>query len=105
MRRAHWRAIRERDAGIPVYGVSGLFIDVDDYRGHGFNARVLVKSLYDSHEYLYRLVKTLAGAKSLLAGAADALQSVNGADVGRTARQPSCPQAAFLLRDAAALRS
>jgi acetylornithine deacetylase/succinyl-diaminopimelate desuccinylase-like protein len=52
-----------RAVGIPVYGVSGLFIDVDDYRGHGLNERVPVKSLYDMHQFLYRLVKTLAGGQ------------------------------------------
>ena len=52
-----------RAVGIHVYGVSGLFIDVDDYRGHGLNERVLVKSLYDMHQFLYSLVKTLSGGK------------------------------------------
>ena len=52
-----------RNAGIPTYGNSGLAGDVDDVRVHGKDERVLVKSFHDGHEYLYRLVKTLAGGK------------------------------------------
>jgi acetylornithine deacetylase/succinyl-diaminopimelate desuccinylase-like protein len=50
-----------RNAGIPTYGHSGLAGDVDDVRAHGRDERVLVKSFFDGQEYLYRLVKTLAG--------------------------------------------
>ena len=50
-----------RNAGIPTYGHSGLAGDVDDVRAHGKDERVLVKSFYDGQEYLYRLVKRLAG--------------------------------------------
>ena len=52
-----------RNAGIPTYGHSGLAGDVDDVRVHGRDERVLVKSFFDGQEYLYRLVKTLAGGK------------------------------------------
>jgi acetylornithine deacetylase/succinyl-diaminopimelate desuccinylase-like protein len=52
-----------RNGGIPMYGVSGLFLDQDDNRSHGLNERIPVKSLYDGHEFLYRLVKELAGGK------------------------------------------
>jgi acetylornithine deacetylase/succinyl-diaminopimelate desuccinylase-like protein len=52
-----------RDAGIAVYGTSGLFGDIDDLRAHGKDERIGVKSFYDGQEYLYRLVKTLAGEK------------------------------------------
>jgi acetylornithine deacetylase/succinyl-diaminopimelate desuccinylase-like protein len=52
-----------RNGGIAMYGVSGLFIDQDDNRSHGLNERMPVKSLYDGHEFLYRLVKELAGGK------------------------------------------
>jgi acetylornithine deacetylase/succinyl-diaminopimelate desuccinylase-like protein len=48
-----------RNAGIPAYGHSGLADDVDDFRAHGKDERVPVKSFHDGHEYLYR--KTLAG--------------------------------------------
>jgi acetylornithine deacetylase/succinyl-diaminopimelate desuccinylase-like protein len=50
-----------RNAGIPTYGHSGLAFDIDDVRFHGRDERVLVKSFYDGQEYLYRLVKRLAG--------------------------------------------
>ena len=51
-----------RNAGIPAYGHSGLADDVDDFRAHGKDERVPVKSFFEGQEYLYRLVKTLSGA-------------------------------------------
>ena len=48
-----------RAAGIPGYGVSGIFGDPNDGRAHGRDERVLVKSYFDGQEFLYRLVKTL----------------------------------------------
>jgi acetylornithine deacetylase/succinyl-diaminopimelate desuccinylase-like protein len=51
-----------RNAGIPSYGVSGLFIDPVNNGTHGLNEQVGVKELYDSKEFLYRLVKQLAAA-------------------------------------------
>ena len=52
-----------RNGSIAMYGVSGLFLDQDDNRSHGLNERMPAKSLYDGHEFLYRLVKELAGGK------------------------------------------
>ncbi|HEX2779191.1 MAG TPA: M20/M25/M40 family metallo-hydrolase [Gemmatimonadaceae bacterium] len=49
-----------RAAGIPTYGISGVFIDVDDYRAHGRDERILVKSFYDGVEYVYELVREYA---------------------------------------------
>jgi acetylornithine deacetylase/succinyl-diaminopimelate desuccinylase-like protein len=49
-----------RNAGIPTYGVSGIFADVDDIRAHGRDERIGVKEFYQGQEFLYRLVKTLA---------------------------------------------
>jgi len=49
-----------RNAGIAVYGHSGLAGDIDDVRAHGRDERVSVKAFDDSLEYLYLLVKTLA---------------------------------------------
>jgi acetylornithine deacetylase/succinyl-diaminopimelate desuccinylase-like protein len=49
-----------RNAGIPVYGHSGLANDVDDVRAHGRDERVGVKAFDDAVQYLYELVKTLA---------------------------------------------
>lgn len=49
-----------RNAGIPTYGVSGLFEDVDDVRAHGRDERIGVKQFQESTEFLYRLVKALS---------------------------------------------
>jgi acetylornithine deacetylase/succinyl-diaminopimelate desuccinylase-like protein len=49
-----------RNAGIPVYGVSGLFGEIDDSRAHGQNERILIESYFDGLEFLYRLTKTLS---------------------------------------------
>ena len=49
-----------RAAGIPTYGVMGLFMDREDLRFHGLNERIGVKEFYEAQEFLYRLVKTLA---------------------------------------------
>ncbi len=53
-------AVFLRRAGIPAYGVSGLFSDVDDIREHGKDERLGVKEYYAGEEFLYRLVKLLA---------------------------------------------
>jgi acetylornithine deacetylase/succinyl-diaminopimelate desuccinylase-like protein len=49
-----------RAVGIPAYGTSGMFGEVDDIRAHGRDERMLVRSLYEGQEYLYRLVKVLS---------------------------------------------
>jgi acetylornithine deacetylase/succinyl-diaminopimelate desuccinylase-like protein len=49
-----------RNIGMPVYGVSGIFVEPSDYRAHGLDERVLQTSLYAGREFLYRLVKRLA---------------------------------------------
>jgi acetylornithine deacetylase/succinyl-diaminopimelate desuccinylase-like protein len=49
-----------RRSGIPTYGVSGVFIDVDDVRAHGKDERIGAKEYYEGVEYLYQLIKTLA---------------------------------------------
>ncbi|MBL8174701.1 MAG: M20/M25/M40 family metallo-hydrolase [Bryobacterales bacterium] len=49
-----------RNAGIPTYGIMGLFLDRDDLRFHGLNERIGVKEFYEAQEFLYRLVKQLA---------------------------------------------
>ena len=50
-----------RAIGIPAYGHSGLAGDIDDNRAHGRDERVAVKAFDQGTEYLYRLVKVLAG--------------------------------------------
>jgi len=49
-----------RNAGIPSYGVSGLFGEMNDSRAHGRDERVGVSEFYDSLQFLYVLVKRLA---------------------------------------------
>jgi acetylornithine deacetylase/succinyl-diaminopimelate desuccinylase-like protein len=49
-----------RNAGIPAYGVSGLFSEQGRNGVHGRNERVAVKDVYASKRFLYRLVKELA---------------------------------------------
>jgi len=48
-----------RAVGIPMYGVSGLFVDPATVNAHGLNERIGVKELYDGREFLYQLVKRL----------------------------------------------
>jgi acetylornithine deacetylase/succinyl-diaminopimelate desuccinylase-like protein len=50
-----------RNAGIPVYGISGVPLDEDDIRAHGRDERIRVGAFYAGVEFSYRLVKALAG--------------------------------------------
>lgn len=52
-----------RIAGIPTYGVSGIFQDINDVRAHGRDERVGMKEFFEGQEFLYRLVKTLSSGK------------------------------------------
>jgi acetylornithine deacetylase/succinyl-diaminopimelate desuccinylase-like protein len=49
-----------RIAGIPTYGIQGIFIDRDDVRFHGRDERILVDSFYEGQSFLYDLLKLLA---------------------------------------------
>ncbi len=49
-----------RAAGLPTYGLPGLFMDVDDDRSHGRDERIRVASFYDGVDFYYRLVKALS---------------------------------------------
>jgi acetylornithine deacetylase/succinyl-diaminopimelate desuccinylase-like protein len=51
------------NAGIPTYGVNGMFRDPDGSGVHGLNERIRVRSLYEGHEFLYRLVKLYGGGR------------------------------------------
>lgn len=51
---------RLRGAGIPTYGVSGVFIDMDDVRAHGRDERILQSSLYQGVDFFYRYIKALS---------------------------------------------
>jgi acetylornithine deacetylase/succinyl-diaminopimelate desuccinylase-like protein len=48
-------------AGIPTYGVSGLFANSDTVHTHGLNERVGVEALYESRDFLDRLIRAYAG--------------------------------------------
>src|SRR5215471_16383409 len=50
-----------RIAGIPAYGVPGVFSDVDDDRAHGRDERIGVKDFYDGVDFYYEFIKALAG--------------------------------------------
>ena len=50
-----------RAAGIPTYGVGGMFMKDSDSFAHGLNERVPVASFYDEMDYWYALLKDLAG--------------------------------------------
>jgi acetylornithine deacetylase/succinyl-diaminopimelate desuccinylase-like protein len=47
-------------AGIPTYGVTGIFTDPDGGHIHGLNERVRVQSVYEGRTFLYRLVRLYA---------------------------------------------
>ena len=46
-------------AGLPSYGVSGMFGDEDDVRAHGRNERVLVQAFDQAVDFMYDVVTTL----------------------------------------------
>jgi acetylornithine deacetylase/succinyl-diaminopimelate desuccinylase-like protein len=46
-----------RNAGIPVYGVSGLFYP--ETGAHGMNERIPAQAFYEGLEFMYRLVRSL----------------------------------------------
>lgn len=52
-----------RSAGIPVYGVSGMFTDFADPRAHGKDERIGVNDYYNGVEFMYRLLKALGQPK------------------------------------------
>ena len=50
-----------RAVGIPTYGVSGIFSSPGETNAHGRDEKLRVKSYYDGLEFLYELVKQVAG--------------------------------------------
>jgi acetylornithine deacetylase/succinyl-diaminopimelate desuccinylase-like protein len=48
-----------RAAGIPVYGISGMFGEIDDVRAHGRDERIGVNEFYEGLEFMYRFIKAL----------------------------------------------
>jgi acetylornithine deacetylase/succinyl-diaminopimelate desuccinylase-like protein len=56
-------AIFMRNAGIPSYGLSGVWADIHDPRAHGRDERIQSGSFYASVEFTYRLMKALANSR------------------------------------------
>jgi len=52
-----------RAAGIPSYGMDGLFQDMDDIRHHGRDERIGVEAYNEELDYSYRLMKDLSRAE------------------------------------------
>jgi acetylornithine deacetylase/succinyl-diaminopimelate desuccinylase-like protein len=75
-----------RRAGIPVYGVSGVFYDIADVRAHGKDERVSVQAFYEGVEFMYRLMKTLTGET-----APDRAPPASAAPSGARGRSPGTP--------------
>jgi acetylornithine deacetylase/succinyl-diaminopimelate desuccinylase-like protein len=49
-----------RAAGIPTYGLDGVFQDINENRAHGKDERIPVKSFYEGVDFYYRLTKALS---------------------------------------------
>ena len=52
-----------RNAGIPSYDVSGVWVDVDENRAHGRDERIGVQAFDESIEFTYRLLKSMSRTK------------------------------------------
>lgn len=50
-------------AGIPTYGISGVFVDPDGNGVHGLNERIRVRSLLDARAFHYRLIKAYGNTR------------------------------------------
>ncbi len=50
-------------AGIPTYGLSGMFSNAEGTHAHGLNERIRVRSLYEGRDFLYDVVKLYAGGR------------------------------------------
>jgi acetylornithine deacetylase/succinyl-diaminopimelate desuccinylase-like protein len=50
-----------RNAGMPVYGITGIAYPPDDVRAHGKDERILVRSYYEGITFMERLIEALVG--------------------------------------------
>jgi acetylornithine deacetylase/succinyl-diaminopimelate desuccinylase-like protein len=50
-----------RRAGIPTWGVSGIFMNPDEMLAHGLNERVPIKAFYDALDHWTIMIRELAG--------------------------------------------
>ena len=48
-----------RNAGMPVYGVTGIAYDPEDVRAHGKDERILVRSFDEGIAFIERLVDAI----------------------------------------------
>jgi acetylornithine deacetylase/succinyl-diaminopimelate desuccinylase-like protein len=56
---------RLRAAGIPTYGVSGIFSAPGETNAHGRDEKLRIKSFYDGLDFLYELVKMVSVEKPI----------------------------------------
>jgi acetylornithine deacetylase/succinyl-diaminopimelate desuccinylase-like protein len=52
-----------RTAGIPTFGISCMFFEMNDSRAHGKDERVGIQDFYDGVEFNYKLIEQLASAR------------------------------------------
>jgi acetylornithine deacetylase/succinyl-diaminopimelate desuccinylase-like protein len=52
-----------RTAGIPTYGISCMFFEMNDNRAHGKDERIGAQDFYDGVEFNYRLIQKLASVQ------------------------------------------
>jgi predicted permease len=52
-----------RNAGVPVYGVTGIGYDPDDVRAHGKDERILVRSYYEGITFVEALARAIGGGQ------------------------------------------
>jgi acetylornithine deacetylase/succinyl-diaminopimelate desuccinylase-like protein len=52
-----------RTAGIPTFGISCMFFEMNDNRAHGKDERVGIQDFYDGVEFNYKLIQQLAAAR------------------------------------------
>ncbi len=52
-----------RIAGIPTYGISCMFFEINDNRAHGKDERVDIQDFYDGVEFNYKLIQQLATSR------------------------------------------
>lgn len=50
-----------RKAGVPTWGISGIFMNPDEMFAHGLNERVPVKAFYDGLDHWSIIIRELAG--------------------------------------------
>jgi acetylornithine deacetylase/succinyl-diaminopimelate desuccinylase-like protein len=56
-------SVYTRGAGMPSYGVDGMFDDLDDARAHGRDERIGVGAFSEDLEFTYRLMRAIADSR------------------------------------------